>query len=190
MEALSCLLKRAICGGFLLACQVQGRGRERVEVSYLLFADDTDFCEAQEEQMMFLCWLLMWFEAISGLKLNLDKSELIPVRRVENVDDLACELGCKVGCLSSTYLGMPLGASFNLVAVWDGIEERFHKRLAMWKQQYISKGGRITLIHSSLSSLPTYFMSILHLPIVVRMRLKKIQRDFLWEVGLLSKNLI
>ncbi|RVW89897.1 Transposon TX1 uncharacterized 149 kDa protein [Vitis vinifera] len=26
MEALSCLLKRAVCGGFLSACQVQGRG--------------------------------------------------------------------------------------------------------------------------------------------------------------------
>ena len=25
------------------------------------------------------------------------------------MDDLACELGCKVGSLSSTYLGMPLG---------------------------------------------------------------------------------
>lgn len=38
----------------------------------------------------------MWFEAISGLKVNLDKSDLILVGRVENVDDLACELGCKV----------------------------------------------------------------------------------------------
>ena len=56
----------------------------------------------------------MWFEAICGLKVNLDKSELIPLGRVENVDDLAGELGCKVGSLPSTYLGMPLGASFLL----------------------------------------------------------------------------
>ena len=46
--------------------------------------------------MTFLCWLLMWLEAIFGLKVNLNKNELIPVGRVENVDDLACELGCKV----------------------------------------------------------------------------------------------
>ena len=56
----------------------------------------------------------MWFEAICGLKGNLDKSELISLGRVENVDDLAGELGCKVGSLPSTYLGMPLGASFLL----------------------------------------------------------------------------
>ena len=73
----------------------------------------------------------MWFEAISGLKVNLDKSDLILVGRVENMDDLACELGCKVGSLPSTYLGMPLGAPFNSVVAWDGIEERFYKRLAM-----------------------------------------------------------
>ena len=35
----------------------------------------------------------MWFEAISGLRVNLDKSELIPVGRVENVEELAEEFG-------------------------------------------------------------------------------------------------
>ena len=71
-------------------------------------------------------------------------------------------------------LGDAIGCFFYSVAAWDGIEERFHKRLAMWKRQYISKGGRITLIRSSLSSLPIYFMSILHQPRMVRMRLEKI----------------
>ena len=122
----------------------------------------------------------MWFEAILGLRGNLDKSDLIPVGRVENVEELAKELGCKVGRLSSTHLGMPLGAPFKSVAAWNGIEERFHKRLAMWKRQYISKGGRITLIRSPLSNLLIYFMSIFQLPRVVRLRLEHIQRDFLW----------
>ena len=157
MKALTCLLKRAIGGGFLSACQVRGRGSEGVAD-----ADDTLlFYEASQNQMTFLCWLLMWFEANSGLRVNLDKSELISVGRVESVEDLASELGCKVGSLPSTYLGMPLSAPFKSVVAWDRVEERFHKRLAMWKWQYISKGGRITLIRSTLLSLPIYFMSIL-----------------------------
>ena len=45
--------------------------------------------------------------------------------RVESVEDLASELGCKVGSLPSAYLGMPLGASFKFVAAWDGVEGRF-----------------------------------------------------------------
>ena len=66
--------------------------------------------------MMFLRWLLMWFEAISGLRVHMDKSELILVGKVENVEDLVTELRCQVGSLLSTYLGMSLGARFNSVA--------------------------------------------------------------------------
>ena len=112
--------------------------------------------------MTFLCWLLMWFEAISSLKVNMDKSELILVGSVENVEELASDLGCKVGSLPSTYIGMLLGAPFKFVVTWDGVEERFHKRLAIWKHRFIFKGGRINLIRSTLSNLPIYFLFILH----------------------------
>ena len=53
----------------------------------------------------------MWFEAMSGLKINLEKSEMIPIGEMDNVEDLTCKIGCKVGKLSSSYLGLPLGAS-------------------------------------------------------------------------------
>ncbi|RVW72789.1 hypothetical protein CK203_049221 [Vitis vinifera] len=33
---------------------------------------------AKEDQLTHLCWLLMWFEALSGLKANLEKSEFDP----------------------------------------------------------------------------------------------------------------
>ena len=54
----------------------------------------------------------------------------------------------KVGSLPSAYLGLPLGANYKSVTAWDGVEERFRKKLTMWKLQYISKGGRATLINS------------------------------------------
>ncbi|RVW39045.1 putative ribonuclease H protein [Vitis vinifera] len=115
-----------------------------------------DYKDSQD-QMAVLSWLLMWFEAISGLNINLEKSEILPVGRVENAEVLASELGCKVGSLPSTYLGLPLGAPHKLVVVWDGVEERMRKRLALWKRQ------------------------------VVRLRLEKIQSDFLWGGGALEK---
>ena len=45
----------------------------------------------------------MWFEALLGIKINLEKSELIPIGDVEGVEALAAELGCKVGNLPATY---------------------------------------------------------------------------------------
>ena len=89
--------------------------------------------------MAYLSWLLMWFKAISSLKINMNKSEIILVGSVENVDVLAQELRSKIGNLPSSYLGLPLGAKHNSVAVWDAIEERFRKRLSFWKRRYISK---------------------------------------------------
>ncbi|RVW45101.1 putative ribonuclease H protein [Vitis vinifera] len=143
-------------------------------------------CDHHGDEMTYLSWLLMWFEACSGLRINLEKSEMIPVGRVLNIEGLALELRCKVGGIPSSYLGMPLGAAFNSLAVWDGVEERFRRRLAMWKRQYISKGGRLTLIRSTMSSMPIYLMSLFHLPRKVRLRLEKIQRDFLWGGGTLA----
>ena len=141
-------------------------------MSHLLFADDTlVFCEDSQDQMVVLSWLLMWFEAISSLSVNLNKSDILPVGRVENAEVLASELGCKVGSLPSTYLGLPLGTPHKSVAVWDGVEERMRKRLALWKRQFISEGGRITLIRSTLASMPIYLMSLMRIPRVVRLRL-------------------
>ncbi|RVW79796.1 hypothetical protein CK203_047617 [Vitis vinifera] len=188
MEALSCLLKRAVSGGFLLACKVRGRGGEGAHVSHLLFADDTlVFSGATQDQKKYLSWTLMWFEAISGLIINLDKSKLIPVGCVENVKVLVAKLGCKVRSLPSSYLGLPLGALFKFVATWYGVEERFRKRLAMWKRKYISKERRLTLIRSTLANLPIYFMFVLTLPRTVRLRLEQIQRDFLQGGGALER---
>ena len=83
---------------------------------------------------MYLSWILMWFEAMLGLRINLDKSELILVGSVENVEKLAAALGCKVGSLSTTYLGLPLGAPHRSLVVWDGVEERMRKKLARWEK--------------------------------------------------------
>ena len=126
MEAFSRLILRVVRGGFLSSCRIKGRSRYGALVSHLLFADDTlVFCDASQDPMAYLSWLLIWFEAISGLRINLDKSEILPVGRLENVKVLALEVGYKVGRLPTSYLGIPLGAIHKSMAVWDGVEERF-----------------------------------------------------------------
>ena len=84
--------------------------------------------------------------------------------KVEGVEGLARELGCSIGSLPTEYLDLPLGAKHKTFGLWEGVEERFRKRLSLWKRQYISKGGRLTLIRSTLSNMPTYLMSFFRLP--------------------------
>ncbi|RVW28521.1 hypothetical protein CK203_100569 [Vitis vinifera] len=57
-----------------------------------------------------------------------------------NVEELASILGCKVGKLPTTYLGLPLSASFKSPFVWDVDEERFHKRDLLWKGTSLETG--------------------------------------------------
>ena len=61
------------------------------------------------------------------------------------------------------------------------------KRLALWKSNYISKGRRVTLIKSTLASLPLYQMSLIKMMAIVTKRSEKLQRNFLWGGGALEK---
>ncbi|KAL6314052.1 hypothetical protein AAG906_011787 [Vitis piasezkii] len=56
--------------------------------------------------------------SISGLRINLDRSEILPVGKVENVELLALELSCKMGALPSTYLGLLLGAPHKAMPIY------------------------------------------------------------------------
>ena len=54
---------------------------------------------------------------------------MILVGNVPNLEQLAKVLRCKVGAIPTTYLGLPLGVSYKSSKVWEGVEERFQKRL-------------------------------------------------------------
>ena len=181
MEALGRMLDKAIHEGRMSRFTVGNLEGRSLAVSHLLFADDTlIFCEADLEQIFILCMILIWFEAVSSLKINLGKSELVPIGIVHNMHLLLVVLGCKQGYLPMKHLGLPLGAKFKDKTIWNPILEKMERRLVGWKCLYFSKGGRVTLIKSTLSNLPTYFLSFFPIPASVANRIERHQRNFLW----------
>jgi hypothetical protein len=98
------------------------------------------------------------------MKINLVKSNIVPIVKVGDVEGLAHILGCRVLSLPMKYLGLPLGASYKATSIWNDIIVKMECWLAGWKLLYFSKGGRLTLIKSTLSNLPTYFLSLFRIP--------------------------
>lgn len=92
--------------------------------------------EALIWMIVYSLWILMWFEAMFGLKVNLQKSELITAGEVDNEDKLASLEGCKREVLPTTYLGLPLGEKYKASVAWDN-EKKKIRRLVMWKMSYI-----------------------------------------------------
>uniref|UniRef100_A0A7N2MAI9 Glycine dehydrogenase C-terminal domain-containing protein n=1 Tax=Quercus lobata TaxID=97700 RepID=A0A7N2MAI9_QUELO len=124
------------------------------------------------EQLLSIRLALSCFQAFTGLKVNVGKSEIVPIGEVYNLATLASILHCRMGSLPMKYLGMPLGTSFKTTSIWNPILEKMEKKLSGWKRFYLSKGGRLTLLRSTLSSFPMYFLSLFTIPKVVAARMK------------------
>ena len=97
METLSRLIFKAGEEGFLNDFHITNPHFEGLMLSHLLFADDTlVFCKPDESNLGYLRCILLLFEAMSGLRVNLSKSALIPVGDVPNVHVLTLFLGAKL----------------------------------------------------------------------------------------------
>lgn len=80
---------------------------DRVVISHLQFADDHYvFLGSNKGNTEALKNLLIWFELVSRLRINLHKYELYKVGEVAGYEELASILGCEIDTFSTMYLGL------------------------------------------------------------------------------------
>lgn len=139
------------------------------------------FCETDLRQVGYLRCILGSFEAVSGLKVNLTKSEIFQVREVSYHPLLANILGCKIGSWPSSCVSLPLRAKFKSKKVWDLVMEKISRRLDFWKGPFLLKGGRLTLVKSVLSSIPNYYFSLFTALCSIVQNIETYFINFLWN---------
>ncbi|XP_026459750.1 uncharacterized protein LOC113360456 [Papaver somniferum] len=161
-EILSMMIKKAASLNLISGFKPSS---DSFEINHLQFADDL---------------IVFLDDSFSGLKVNFQKSALVPVGDAENAVDVAVIFGCQVTSFLMKFLGIPLGSKSKEVGFWDVILQNFKKKISMWQRKYLSKGGRLMLIQNVLSSLPVYYLSLFQIPTSVEKQMERIMRQFLW----------
>ena len=92
-------------------------------------------------------------------------------------------LNCNLALFPISYLGIPIRPSNLHRADWLPLISRIESRLSTWKAHSLSSAGRLVLVKSVLSAIPSYWMSFLKLPSWVIKKIDSIRRSFLWNGG-------
>lgn len=178
-ELLQAILNRAMIIGLLTKPIIDQGGGDFPVVQY---ADDTlVFLKASQRELFCLKALLNTFAQDTGLKINYHKSNIYPLNvPEENIENFSLLLGCKVGTMPFTYLGLPMGSTRPRVVDMAPLVDRVERRLTA-SASFLPYGGRLTLINSVLSAIPTYYMCSLKLPKTVIEAIDTARRNCLWR---------
>ena len=130
------------------------------------YADDTlIILLANQHELLAINEILDSYARATGLKINYAKSQLMPINvNAQKTLDLANALGCQVGEMLFTYLGLPLGTTRPTVRDLMPLVDRIERRLtgtAIW----LSYGERVQLINFALSLQLSFAMCVRKLPL-------------------------
>lgn len=161
-----------------------GNGITRVKESLLAFqyADDTAvIASADVTSLISLKIVLRAFAAISGLKVNYGKSIFVPMNvSSEHLPWVQAVLGCTRKSFPVQYLGMPMTVGRPARELFLPMIEKVEGKLGGWKGKMLSRGGRLQLVQSVLSTIPSYHMMCFRLPQWAITRIDKVRRQLLW----------
>lgn len=115
IETFNKIMDSIVEGGFLNGYSAGNKGYGSLDISHFLFVDDTlAFSYVNIGHIQFVRAILICFEAVSKLRINLSKFELMMVGVVRDMEFFAFFLNCKAYFFQLKYLGLPLGTFLKL----------------------------------------------------------------------------
>ncbi|XP_057760108.1 uncharacterized protein LOC130980443 [Arachis stenosperma] len=158
------------------------RGGPRI--SHLMFANDLLlFCKAEKQQVQTVMVALENFCRASGMKFNVEKSKALCSR---NVSATRKEIFTGVSSIRfvqnlGKYLGVNLNHSRVTRATFNDVLDKIRGRLASWKGRLLNKAGRLCLLNSVVTAIPTYRMQVSLFPKGVTNKIESMMQNFLWK---------
>jgi hypothetical protein len=132
----------------------------------LQYADDILlFLDHDYRVACHLKWLLVYFENLSGMKINYSKSDLTTINLGEEESNKYDKIFCyKVGKFPFKYLGVLLHYKKLRREDIQPIVDKIIKRISGWKGNILSYEARLTLLRACLTSISIYLMSVVRFP--------------------------
>lgn len=154
-----------------------------LKLTHLCFADDIMvFCKGDATSPLLLKEYIDLFANASGLKVNLQKSQVFFSVVNDNLKAyLLSQLGFSEGQLPIKYLGLPLIATKLSVADCSPIITRIHNRINSWSAKLLSYAGRLLLIKSVLFHFQVYWSNTFLLPKRVVKNIETLCMHYLWS---------
>ncbi|GJW90119.1 RNA-directed DNA polymerase, eukaryota, partial [Tanacetum coccineum] len=176
MESLHISFSRAVNDCFFKGIRLHGS----VTISHLFYADDAMFVgEWSDSNLLNIVNVLNCFFLASGLKINIQKSQLLGVGVPNNVVQQAANLiGCGFLRCPFRYLGVMIGNKMSRKSAWDSTIQKLQSKLSKWKVKTLSIGGRLTLLKSVLGASPLYYLSIFKVPKGVLKIMESLRSNF------------
>ncbi|KAL2635759.1 hypothetical protein R1flu_007238 [Riccia fluitans] len=147
-----------------------------------LFADDSGvMLRATGENFDELRSVIATYETISGAKLKINKSTIIPVAMDETPPWLH-SIGCYMARAGEIirYLGLPIGWQVTENQQRHYIFGRLQRRLGNWTYRVLSFAGRMIVLKHILKAMPNHIFTCLSLSCDSLHKNEAICRRFLW----------
>jgi hypothetical protein len=146
------------------------------------YVDDTlIIMEGCTRQFIFLKSLLQTFATSTGLKVNYSNSMMVPISIEEGkMSILASTLGCSLGTIPFTYLGLPLGTTKPQVADFLPLISKCERRLIS-SSKFLSQVGKLQMTSVVLSALPTFHLCTFKMHKKVIKQIDKYRKHCFWR---------
>ena len=180
-EVLSGLCNRAQSEGSLQGISV-ARGSPRL--NHLLFADDTMFfIRASKESSEALKRILTQYEEASGQCINTDKSSITFSKRTPSLlkDTVKDNLSVQNEGGTGKYLGLPELFGRKKRDLFASIVDRIKQKAAGWSNRFLSTAGKMTMLRSVLSPIPSFAMTCFQLPVSLCQQIQSALTRFWWD---------